>query len=318
MIVETLNFDSAYDLAKNLPKMREVEIAAILASLEVAGYDGEVIAGFANGMLDMCTKVELGDVFDTCGTGGDKSNTINVSTAVAIALSTITPVAKHGNRAVSSSSGSADVLEKLGIKVEVGPDEAKKLIKKTGFVFLFAPIYHKSFAKVAEVRKRLGIRTIFNILGPLVNPAMPKKQMIGVASGDLIEKVSDAMTRLGKRGVVVYGGIDEVNPSGATTIQIVGEDRIMVYPEDFGLGRVKIIPCKNSEESASRIKAVFAGRGLKEDYNFIAINFATALFALGYDDLKENVRLFKSKIESGEFLKKLEELSCLSTSTSNL
>ncbi len=315
--ISNLNFDIAYEIAKELPNFDEVQIAAILAAMEAKGYDAEVIAGFAKGISEK-SAVDLGKVADTCGTGGDKASTINVSTAVAIALSTVHPVAKHGNRSISSKSGSADVLEVLGVNIEMSPELAKKMIDETGFAFLFAPLYHKPFAKVGAIRKKLGIRTIFNIVGPLSNPAKPAYQIIGVSDEDLLTEIARAVDMMERRAVVVHGsGLDEVSPSKETLLAIVddGVDIIKVTPEDFGVRRVSIVECKSSVESAERIRSVFAGKGLKEDRNFIAVNFAAAMFAIGYEDLKEGVEIFENKIEDGEILAKLEEIVCRSTST---
>ncbi len=319
-VFSSLDMEKAYEVAKKLPELDEIEISAILAVLEAKKYDAEVIAGFAKAILEK-SRIELGRVFDTCGTGGDKSETINVSTAVAIALSNFTRVAKHGNRAMSSQSGSADVLEKLGIKIDLSPEEAKGLIEKTNFAFLFAPRYHKDFAKVAKVRRKLGIKTIFNVLGPLVNPANPERQITGVSSEELLKIVSESMELLGKKGIVYHGsGIDEVSPSGKTMALIVerGIEKIDLTPKDFGIREYRIVPCKSSEESANRIRAVFENKGLEEDFALIAINFSLAMFAIGYEDLKENVSIFKEGVEKGEFLRKLEEIACRSTISSSL
>ncbi|KUJ93835.1 MULTISPECIES: anthranilate phosphoribosyltransferase [Archaeoglobus] len=315
-VLRGLDFDKAYELAKTLPELDEIKIAAVLAALEAKGYGAEVIAGFAKGVAEK-SKIEIGKVMDTCGTGGDKTSSINVSTAVAIALSTVHPVAKHGNRAVSSKSGSADVLEALGVRIEMDEERARKMIAETNFAFLFAPLYHKSFARVAAVRRNLGIRTIFNVTGPLTNPARPEVQIVGVASEILLVEVAKAMSLLGRRAVVVYGsGMDEVNPNSSTDIAVVngGVERLKLEPEDFGIERCRVLPCSSSGESAERIRAVFSGKGLKEDRRLIAINFATALFALGYEDLKENVEIFEEKVQSGELARKLEEIACKSTS----
>ncbi|MCS7144915.1 MAG: anthranilate phosphoribosyltransferase [Archaeoglobaceae archaeon] len=313
-----LDMEKAYEIASKLPEMDEVEISAILTGLELKGYDSEVLAGFSKAILER-VKLDLGKVFDTCGTGGDLSSTINVSTAVAIAMSLFTPIAKHGNRAVSSRSGSADVLEKLGIRIEQPPEIAKRMIKETNFAFLFAPLYHKTFAKVVGVRKKLKIRTIFNILGPLVNPANPERQIIGVSNERIILAVAETLNLLGREGIVFYGnGIDEINPRGETIAYLVenGVERIKLFPKDFGLEESEIIPCNSSEESAMRIRAVFANKGLEEDKKLIAMNFATALYALGYEDLKENVEIFKERVENGDFLRKMEEIICRSTNMS--
>lgn len=316
-VFSSLDMEKAYEIARKLPELEEVEISAILAVLEAKKYNSEVIAGFAKAVLER-SRIDLGRVFDTCGTGGDKSETINVSTAVAIAISSFTRVAKHGNRAMSSRSGSADVLEKLGVKIDLSQEEAKNLIEETNFTFLFAPRYHEAFAKVSKVRKKLGIRTIFNVLGPLVNPANPERQIIGVSSEELLKIVAEAMEMLDRRGIVYHGnGIDEVSPSGKTIALIVedGIEKVELTPNDFGVRECRIIPCRSPEESANRIKAVLGNKGLEEDFNLISMNFSLAAFALGFEDLKENVSIFKEKAESGEFLRKLEEIVCKSTSS---
>ncbi len=224
-------------------------------------------------------------------------------------------MAKHGNRAISSKSGSADVLQALGIDVGMDAEKARKMIRETGFAFLFAPLYHTQFARVASVRKELGIRTIFNIVGPLSNPANPVVQLIGVADEKLTITVAEALEMMGRKGIVAHGGIDEVHPGRKSVLAIVdnGVDVITLSPDDFGIEATKVIQCNSSKESAERIRAVFSGRGRIEDRNLIAVNFSAALYALGYEDFKENVRIFSDMVESGEFLKKLEEIACKST-----
>lgn len=175
-------------------------------------------------------------------------------------------MAKHGNRAISSKSGSADVLEAMGINIEMNEDMAKKMVKENCFAFLFAPLYHKSFAKVVSVRRKLGIRTIFNITGPLTNPANPEIQIVGVANENLLSKVAEALSLFNKRALVVHGsGMDEVSPFDKTTALFVngGIEKLILLPEDFGVKRVKIIPCSGKEESADRIRAVFKAKVTK-------------------------------------------------------
>jgi anthranilate phosphoribosyltransferase len=317
-LFSSIDMEKAYEIASRLPEMDEVEISAILTGLELKGYGAEVLAGFSRAILEK-SRIDLGKVFDTCGTGGDRFSTINVSTAVAIAVSVFEPVAKHGNKAVSSKSGSADVLEKLGIKIEQNAEFAKRMIMETNFAFLFAPLYHRSFARVADVRRKLNVRTIFNVLGPLVNPANPERQIVGVSSEKLLIPVAEALELLGRKGIVLNGsGMDEVSPKYETTAYIVddGIEKMRLLPSDFGICETEIVPCESSEASARRIRAVFANSGLEEDKKLIAVNFATALYALGFEDLKDNVLIFIEKIEEGEFLRKLEEIACRSTNTS--
>lgn len=315
-----LSFEEAYELFNVLLNESDIRIAAYLAAMQTKGYTAEELAGFAKAMRDKALKVELGEVCDTCGTGGDRSSTINVSTASALILSCFKRVAKHGNVSVTSKSGSANVLSALGVKIDLGPSEVKKMIEKTNFAFLFAPLYHPSLKRIMPIRKELRIKTIFNILGPLANPANPRYQIVGVNSADLIDKVAEALSYLGvKKAVVVHGdGLDEVNPKSETIVAEVNESEIEKYnicPEDFGLKRTKIIPCNSPEESANRIKAVLSGKGSEEDRNFIIINAAMALYATGFDDFKE-CREFVESVLGDKALKRLEEIICLSKSLS--
>ena len=315
-----LSFEEAYELFNVLLNESDIRIAAYLAAMQTKGYTAEELAGFAKAMRDKALKVELGEVCDTCGTGGDRSSTINVSTASALILSCFKRVAKHGNVSVTSKSGSANVLSALGVKIDLGPSEVKKMIEKTNFAFLFAPLYHPSLKRIMPIRKELRIKTIFNILGPLANPANPRYQIVGVNSADLIDKVAEALSYLGvKKAVVVHGdGLDEVNPKSETIVAEVNESEIEKYnicPEDFGLKRTKIIPCNSPEESANRIKAVLSGKGSEEDRNFIIINAAMALYATGFDDFKECRELVESVL-GDKALRRLEEIICLSKSLS--
>ncbi len=313
---KNLSFEDAYELFNSLLKESPVRIAGILTALQTKGYTAEEIAGFARAMRDKAVKVDLGDVMDTCGTGGDKSFTINVSTASSLLLSCLTKVAKHGNVSITSKSGSANLLEALGINYRLNPKEAKALMEKTNFTFLFAPLYHPALKVVMPVRRELEIKTIFNVLGPLANPSNPKFQLLGVSSPDLVGKVGEALTFLGvEKAYVVYGnGLDEVNPKGETTVCLVNEDLefFKVTPEDFGLKPTKIIPCHSPFESAERIRAVFEGKGRVEDRNFILMNSALALNLIR-EDLRECVEIL-SDLLGEKATKKLEEVSCLSRS----
>jgi len=306
-----LSFDEAYRLFNEMLNESEIRIAAILAALQTKGYTSEEIAGFAKAMRDNAVKVDVGNVADTCGTGGDGSCTINVSTAVAILLSCFTKVAKHGNVSITSKSGSANVLQTLGVNIEMTPEEARKCLEEKNFVFLFAPLYHPALKKIMPVRKGLGIKTIFNILGPLANPANPDYQLIGVNSESLVPKVSHAMKLLGvKKALVVHGGMDEVNPEGKTLIAEVGRDveYYTVTPEDFGLKPTRVLKCSSAEESAERIIKVFSGDS-GEDSAFILINASSALYAAGIaGDFREGVEIARNAIEEGVVLRKLEEL----------
>ncbi|HIP16134.1 MAG TPA: anthranilate phosphoribosyltransferase [Methanothermococcus okinawensis] len=311
---QNLSFEEAYNLFNTLLEESDVRIGAYLTALQTKGVTSEEIAGFARAMRDRAIKVNLGrGIVDTCGTGGDRSSTVNVSTAVSIILSAFTKVAKHGNVSVTSQSGSADVLKVLGVEIDVPPEETKKMIEKTNFVFLFAPKYHPALKKIMPIRRELGIRTIFNILGPLTNPANPEYQMVGVNAPDLVEKVGEALKLLGvKRALVVHGnGLDELDPRGPSKVCEVVGNKIETYtlsPSDFGLERSKIVPCHSSEESAERILKVLSGKR-NEDRNFIVLNASAVLYTCGMvSDYLEAVEMVNNAIDSGKVLEKLEEI----------
>ena len=309
---KNLSFEEAYELYNILLKESDVRIAGYLVALQAKGYTAEELAGFAKAMRDNAVRLELGVVCDTCGTGGDGASTINVSTASAIILSCFKRVAKHGNVSITSNSGSANVLQAFGMRIELKPEEVKGLIDRTNFAFIFAPLYHPTLKRIMPVRKELKIKTIFNVLGPLANPSNPKYQIIGVSTPDLLEKVAEALTFLGvERALVVHGdGLDEVNPKGRTIVVEVNDgslDRYEITPEDLRIEPVGIVPCESPEESAERIKAVFSGKGKVEDRNFIIANASLALYSAGVGELDECVELAKSVLD-GEALKKLEEI----------
>jgi len=309
-----LTFEESYELFNNLLKESDIRIGAYLAALQTKGITSQEIAGFAKAMRDNAIKVDLGrNILDTCGTGGDGSSTINVSTAVSLILSHFIKVAKHGNVSITSKSGSANVLQALGIKIDLSPEEAKEMIDKTNFVFLFAPRYHPALKKIMPVRRELGIKTIFNILGPLSNPANPDYQMVGVNSLDLVEKVAEALRLLGvKRALVVYGsGLDELSPKDTSKVCEVKNKSLNTYtlsPEDFGMEASKIIPCGSPEESAGRILDVFSGKK-NEDRNFIVLNAAAGLYTCGIaSDYIESVEMVNNAIDDGEILNKVKNI----------
>jgi anthranilate phosphoribosyltransferase len=287
----SLSFDEAYELAHRIMKgeVPDVIVSAILVGLRMKGESVEEIAGFASAMREAAVKIDGDNAIDVVGTGGDHASTINVSTATALLTSILHPVAKHGNRAVSGRSGSADVLEALGYHIEVEPRKAEELLRKTKFVFIFAPLYHPAMKRVMPIRKALGIRTLFNVLGPLTNPASPRRLVVGVFAKSYAKLVAEALTLLGvERAFVVYGesGIDEVSPEATTHIYEVRGGSVEYYtvdPSEFG---VKPIPVKSlialtPEESATRI--LRASKGLdKAAATFIKVNASLALSLAGY------------------------------------
>jgi len=296
-----LSFEEAYNLFMEMREKEPQNIAADLVAMESKGYTAEEIAGFAQAMRDAARPIDLGDVADTCGTGGDSSSTINVSTATSILLSCFHPVAKHGNNSVTSKSGSSNVMAELGIDVTASEETLMMGIGTCQYAYLHAPHYHVSLGKIMPVRKSLGIRTIFNIIGPLCNPARPRHQMIGISDYGLMESVSSALQMLRvKRALVVHGrGLDEVHPSKSTTVYEVDGNSIENYvinPSDMGMERSPIVPCNSARESAGRIVAVLSGKGLREDRNFIILNASVALYATGRGDLAECREMVESAI----------------------
>lgn len=307
-----IGFDEAKDLIGQLMVSDEIEVAATLAALEARGYDAEVLAGFADYLRENMVRIDAKAELDTCGTGGDGSSTINVSTAVSILLSSIMKVAKHGNRAVTSSSGSSDVLERLGVPVPP-PEEAAEMLEAVNYVFLHAPLYHPVLTKIMPVRRRLGIKTIFNLLGPLCNPALPERQIIG-CRGEVVQTMGEAMQVLGIEGLAVGSGVDEVSPEGYTLVSEVNrKGEVEVYtisPSEFGVDEFRIarVVCSSSEESALRIEAVFRGKK-GYDRHFILMNASAALYAAGrVADFREGYQVAENLIDEGLAAKKLEEL----------
>ncbi|ARM76529.1 anthranilate phosphoribosyltransferase [Acidianus manzaensis] len=311
-----LTEEEAEEVSNNIMKgsLNEILTTAILVSLRTKGESSEEIAGFAKSMRNNAIRISLGSALDTAGTGGDGLGTINVSTISAILVSQKYPVAKHGNRAASSKSGSADFLETLGYNISVPPEKAVELFSKTNFVFLFAQLYHPAMKNVANVRKTLGIRTIFNLLGPLTNPALVKRQVMGIFSEDYMLKVAEAAVKLDYEKLVMvngYPGIDEVSPLGKTTIYEISHDKVEKYTEDFTeiiKNEVKIddLLVKNSEESAIKILRGIKGKD-KAISEFIKVNSAVALYAAGLvKDYKDGYEYSSQLISSS--LDKLREI----------
>ncbi|MDR2047355.1 MAG: anthranilate phosphoribosyltransferase [Clostridiales bacterium] len=267
-----------------------IQMAAYLTAMAVKGETIEEITASAAGMRKHCVRLlHDKDVLEIVGTGGDKSNSFNISTAAAIvAAAAGVPVAKHGNRAASSKCGAADVLEALGVNINIPPEKSLKILNSIGICFLFAQNYHISMKYVAPVRKELGIRTIFNILGPLANPAGAKIQLLGVYGEELIEPMARVLSNLGVRsGLVVYGrdGLDEISMSAPTSVCEIRNGAFKFYviePENFGFKRCKKEELTGGapEENAEIIRAVLSGKkGAKRDA--VILNSAAAIYAAG-------------------------------------
>ncbi|MCY3559167.1 MAG: anthranilate phosphoribosyltransferase [Chloroflexi bacterium] len=269
----------------------EVQASALLAGLRVKGESVDEVVGLARAMRAHALRVDLADLprlADTAGTGGSGRHAFNSSTAAAFVMAGCgVPVAKHGNRAMSSSVGSADVLEALGGQISVNPDQAATLIREVGFGFLFAQAFHPAMRHVAPIRRRIGVRTVFNILGPLTNPAHATHQLIGVARPELGPLMAAALGRLGvRRGLVVHGheGLDEVSPDGETTCWQIDGDRVTeftVSPQDFQIRPVPLAAVRGgdtAEQSASMMRDVLGGK-TSALTGFVTLNAAAGLLA---------------------------------------
>ncbi len=300
-------------------------IGAFLVSLRMKGETIEEISGAAESMRNNAIhiKTKHRNVIDTCGTGGDKSDTFNVSTTAAfIVAGAGVPVAKHGNRAVSSKCGSADLVEALGIKLEIPPEQIGRCLDEAGIAYLFAPLLHTSMKFVAPVRKELGIRTIFNIIGPLANPARVKHQVIGVFSEKLMNDYIHVLKNIGHtRALVVHGhgGLDEISLAGPTKILELNNGKIESYtvkPEDFGVKHSKLSLLKGGDISQNKAITLDILKGVGGVFADMAvINAAAGIVAGGKaHNLKEGADLARQSIASGAALKTLEALKELTNS----
>jgi anthranilate phosphoribosyltransferase len=321
VIKKDLTEKEAYDAMNEIMngKAAESQIGAFLVGLRMKGEKTEEITGCARAMRDNAIPVRFQSdfVIDTCGTGGDGGKTFNISTAVAIiAAAGGVKVAKHGNRAVSSKSGSADVLEELGFNIELEPDKAAKCIDENGMAFLFAQKYHHAMKNVAGTRKKLGIRTIFNVLGPLTNPGFVKGQVLGVYNKNLTNTIANVLLNLGcERALVICGddGLDEITTTTFTHVSEIKEGRVFDYvinPEEMGinLAAQNEINGGSAKENAEAIVDIFKGRkGSKRD--MVVINSAAALYVgKACESIKEGVKLAEEIIDSGNAYEKMNEL----------
>src|SRR5246127_499787 len=308
----------------------DAQIAALLVALHMKGETVEEIVGFAeairaaatplavpgNSMIDV-SGTERDALVDTCGTGGDASGTFNISTATALVTAGAgVRVAKHGNRSVTSKCGSADVMEALGVNIILPPARVAECLKEVGIAFLFAPALHSAMKYVQPARRELRLRTVFNLLGPLTNPAHASAQVVGVYSDDLVEKLAEALSMLGlRRALVVHGadGLDEVTITGPTRIAEVRNGLVHSYevtPEEFGLTRAPMETISGGDAAANAdiIRRVLAGeKSPRRDVTLL--NAAAALVAAGKaDHLADALPLGAKSIDSGEAAEKLEAL----------
>ena len=301
----------------------DLQIAALLSALATRGETAEELAGFAEAMRARSLPLPLSDderarLVDTCGTGGDGRGTFNISTGAAlVAAAAGATVAKHGNRGVTSRCGSADVLEALGVPVVLAPDQAAACLRATGFSFLYAPLLHPSMKRVQHVRRALGFRTIFNLAGPLTNPALARAQVMGVFASDRLPLVAEAMAKLGVRhAFVVHGsdGLDELTLTGESEVAEIRERSIRLFrlaPESAGLEPAELKTLEGGDTPAGNaaiLETIFAGEtGPRRD--IVLLNAAAALVAAGLAaDFRHGVALAASAIDSGAVLTTLEAL----------
>ncbi len=303
-------------------KATEIQMAAFLTAMAVKGETIEEITAAATGMRKHCVKVlnEL-DILEIVGTGGDMSNSFNISTTAAIVVSAAgIPVAKHGNRAATSKSGTADCFERLGVNISVSPERSLAILKEIGLCFLFAQNYHLSMKYVAPVRKELPVRTIFNILGPLVNPAGANMELLGVYAEELVKPLAEVMSNLGvKRGFVVYGqdGFDEISASAPTSVCEIKDGffkYFVIQPEDFGMTRCdkQELTGGTPEENARITREILSGaKGAKR--NAVLLNAGAAVhIAMPELTMADGIALAAELIDSGKATRQLERFVELS------
>jgi len=293
------------------------QVASFLTGLRMKGETVEEITSLASVMREFCLKVNPrvgGRLVDTCGTGGDRIKTFNISTAAMfVAAAANVRVAKHGNRSVTSKAGSADVLEFLGARIDLGPAEVERCIEEVGIGFMFAPVFHPSMKHALQPRREMGIRTVFNILGPLTNPAGAKAQLLGVFDPSLTETLCQVLKRLGsERVMVVHGmdGLDEISTLGATKVSELKDSHVETFeltPEQFGIPRAKAgdLLGGNLEENAKLLLEVLKGKeGPRRD--IVLLNAAAAIVVGGIShDMKDALEAAGEAIDSGAAYRKL-------------
>ncbi len=301
-------------------KSTDAQITAVLMALAGKGETVDELAGMASALRARALRINARHkcFIDTAGTGSSPAKTFNISTGAAFVIAGAgLPVAKHGNRAASSRSGSADVLTALGVNISATPQISEKCLNEIGICFMFAPLYHGATARVAAIRRELGIHTTFNLLGPLSNPAGAPRQVIGVWKADLVERLANVLAALGtERAWVVHGedGLDEITLAGRTFVAEAHNGTVRTFeiePEDFGLRRGSLdhLRGRDPEGNAHMIREVLSGARQDEARALVVANAAAALFVGGVvDDLREGAKLAEKSIDSGAAQIKLEQL----------
>jgi anthranilate phosphoribosyltransferase len=318
---ESLTFEQANELLGIIfeGQVSEVQIAAFLTAMQAKGVTSAELAGFARSLRDhaVTVKVDIDNLIDTCGTGGGAIKTSNISTAAAIvAAGAGVYVAKHGNRGITSACGSADVLAELGVKIDPGADVVGECIRRAHIGFMFAPMFHPAMKYVQPVRKALGFRTVFNILGPLANPAGVKAQVLGVADESLMPIVAEALQLLGCRyAMVVHSdGLDEISTAGATKIAELKNGKIThktLHPKTLGIkpADVEQLKVTDAKTSANVLRDILNGKETGPRKDIVVLNAAAAIIAGGLaDDFESAIELAKNSISSGKAQDCLEKL----------
>jgi len=308
-----LSEEESYNTFKGIMEesISPVQAASLLTLLKIKGEQPSEITGAARLLRDKVTKIKVQPgkvVCDTCGTGGDSKGTFNISTCTAIlGFSCGLTVAKHGNRAMTSKCGSADVLETLGYKIDIDPQKSEILLNNCGFAFLFSPLYHKAMKNVASVRKELGFRTIFNIIGPLCNPASSGIQIMGVSDYNLLRVIPPVFKKLGIRGYIFHSedGIDEISLTGKTYICEVSDSRIEefeIYPQDFGFKKclLKDLLGGKTTENADILLSILQNKEKGPKKDVVLLNTAFLLKAAGRaKSIKEGLEICSEILSNG-------------------
>jgi anthranilate phosphoribosyltransferase len=320
-----LTFEDSQEIMREVMsgKATNAQIAAFLTALRMKGETVEELIAFAAVMRERCRRIHprvAGRLIDTCGTGGDKTKTFNISTAAAFVVAGAgVAIAKHGNRSVTSRSGSADVLEKLGLNLKMEPETVEATIEQVGVGFMFAPAFHPAMKYAVDPRREIGIRTVFNILGPLTNPASAKAQLLGVYDPKLTAPMAYALKKLGcEEAMVVHGldGLDEVSTLGKTAIAWLKEGEVATMettPKDFGVKQARIADIKGTtpDESAEILFKILNGNGAVNDpkTEIVLVNSAAGIIVGGKaEDFRYGMKVARKSIESGAAYKKLKAL----------
>jgi anthranilate phosphoribosyltransferase len=332
---ESLSFEQARSLLDVVfeGEVSEVQIAAFLTAMRIKGATAPELAGLAKSLRNHAVKVKVNvdNLVDTCGTGGGVIKTCNISTAAAIAAAGAgVYVAKHGNRGITSKCGSADVLEELGVKIDAGAEVVAECIEQAHIGFMFAPAFHPAMKYVQPIRKSLGFRTVFNILGPLANPANVQRQVLGVADENLMETITEALKLLGAKVAMVvhspvrdglrHNGMDEISTAGVTKIIKLKEGKIESYElnaEDLGIAPANIDDLKVTDvkESAKVLRKILSGKERGPRKDIVILNAAAAIIVAGLaDDFESAIGLADASISESKALACLERLIEISNS----